>query len=71
MFGRRLEKREKLLGVRLTDDEKSAVEWCAEQMRRRDGVNYTPSDVAREALARLYAELQEATTRPTRTQKKR
>lgn len=51
--GRR-KRTEVLSQVRVTADEKRAVEWLAKRLSERDGTNYGVSDVVRLALASLY-----------------
>ena len=51
--GRR-KRTEVLSQVRVTTEEKRAVEWLAKRLSERDGTEYGVSDVVRVALARLY-----------------
>lgn len=51
--GRR-KRTEVLSQVRVTAEEKRAVEWLAKRLSERDGTEYGVSDVVRLALARLY-----------------
>jgi hypothetical protein len=53
--GRR-KRTEVLSQVRITTEEKEAVEWLARRLSARDGADYGVSDVVRLALARLYEE---------------
>lgn len=51
--GRR-KRTEVLSQVRVTAEEKQAVEWLAKRLSERDGTDYGISDVVRLALATLY-----------------
>lgn len=56
--GRR-KRTEVLSQVRVTAEEKKAVEWLAKRLSERDGTEYGVSDVVRLALAHLYGREQE------------
>lgn len=63
MFESRLEREsrnETLPQVRVTADEKAAVQRLTEFLSERDGVKYSVSDVVRIALRKLYEEHQPA-----------
>lgn len=53
--GRR-KRTEVLSQVRVTAEERQAVEWLAKRLSARDGTEYGVSDIVRLALARLHQE---------------
>lgn len=59
MFRRRqTEKRTHQLAVRFTDREVAAIKACGEVLSRTLGGAFLPTDVLREAVARLYEQLE-------------
>ena len=55
MFRRREEaKRTKLLAVRVSEEELSAIDWLASVLEKRDGEKRLATDIVREALADFH-----------------
>lgn len=71
MFHRRAsDKRHRQVAVRVSDKELEALEWCAEQLTRREGEPFIVSDVLRAGIAKLYEELQTDAAKPVRPGRK-
>ena len=56
MFDKKHAKRTTSANVRLSEDERRAVQWCA-RMLARDGTQYSESDAVRVAIEDMYRRL--------------
>jgi len=52
-------KRSHTLALRLSDEERDAVQWCQDFLKSEDGTRRLPVDVLRQAMAEFYDRLRE------------